>query len=214
MFDPLSPSTDEPCPFCAIAAAHGPYNPRDPPVSLSSDLTAPPSFVVLSTPSLLAFLDIMPLSPGHLLLCPRSHRPKLTDSSPSEARLLGSYVRILSAALTRATGVNDWNVVQNNDAAAAQVVPHLHFHLIPRPEIRASGRYSDSFTMFGRGRREELDEDEAEILARDLRRHIAQVLDQQPEEDEASYGQGEGDGDSDARNNVQKSRLAGNSTKL
>lgn len=118
----------------------------------------------------------MPLSHGHLLVCPRTHRPKLTDTTPQEALTLGAAVRLLSKALSRATGVEDWNVVQNNGAAAAQVVPHVHYHLIPRPEIRASGRMSESFTMFGRGTRQDLDEDEAENLAAEIRRQVALVV--------------------------------------
>ncbi|KAJ6445378.1 histidine triad-like protein [Purpureocillium lavendulum] len=184
MFDPTSPPSIDECPFCAIAAAHAPYDPRRPPASLDADLTTPASFVVLSTPRLVAFLDIMPLSPGHLLLCPRPHRPKLTDATPAEARELGAYVRVLSAALARATGVDDWNVVQNNGAAASQVVPHVHYHLIPRPEIRASGRLSESFTMFGKGRREELDDDDAEKLAAAIRREAAAVLAEEQEQDD------------------------------
>ncbi|KAH7310548.1 HIT-like domain-containing protein, partial [Stachybotrys elegans] len=136
---------------------------------------------VLSTPSLIAFLDILPLSRGHLLLCPRAHRQKASDVTDPEARELGAYLRLLSRALVRATGVADWNIVQNNGAAAAQVVPHMHFHLIPRPDIRARGRTRESFTMFGRGTREELDDDEAEELAAELRRQIAIVI--QEEED-------------------------------
>lgn len=118
----------------------------------------------------------MPLSRGHLLVCPRNHRPKLTDTSPEEAALLGAHVRVLSEAVSRATGVYDWNVVQNNGAAAAQVVPHVHYHLIPRPEIRASGKLRESFTMFGRGQREDLDEDEAEVLAKSIREKVAEVM--------------------------------------
>ena len=64
----------------------------------------------------------------------------------------------------------------NNGAAAAQVVPHLHYHIIPRPEIRASGRLSSSFTMFGRGQREELDDDEGETLAAEIRKRVAEVM--------------------------------------
>jgi diadenosine tetraphosphate (Ap4A) HIT family hydrolase len=175
MFDPSAGPSDG-CPFCTIAATHQPYDALNPPPSIDASLTTPSSFVVLSTPLLIAFLDIMPLSRGHLLLCPRAHRPKLTDASPTESRQLGDYVRILSAALARATGVQDWNVVQNNGAAAAQVVPHMHYHVIPRPEIRASGKLSESFTMFGRGQREELDDDEALAIAADVRRHVAIVL--------------------------------------
>ncbi|KAK9444686.1 Histidine triad-like protein [Metarhizium brunneum] len=174
MFDPSPPTPD--CPFCAIAAAHQPYDPLRPPPSIPGDLTSPPSFVVLSTPLVVAFLDIMPLSRGHLLLCPRAHRPKLTDTTRRESRALGHHVRVLSAALAAATGVHDWNVVQNNGAAAAQVVPHVHYHVIPRPEIRASGRVSESFTMFGRGQRAELDDDEAAALAAGIRAEVARVL--------------------------------------
>ncbi|OTB01658.1 hypothetical protein M426DRAFT_25424 [Hypoxylon sp. CI-4A] len=152
---------------------------------------SPASHVVLSTPAVIAFLDVLPLSPGHVLLCPRAHRPKLTDVSRREAAELGACLRVLSAALVRATGVPDWNVVQNNGAAAAQVVGHVHYHLIPRPEIRASGRFSESFTMFGRGVREELDDEEAVGLADRLRRGVAEVLkddEEQEEEEEEEKG--------------------------
>ncbi|KAK2608619.1 hypothetical protein QQS21_002848 [Conoideocrella luteorostrata] len=175
MFDP-SPPPLENCPFCAIPSIHAPYDPIDPPASIDPDVTTPASFVVLSTPLLIAFLDIMPLSHGHLLLCPRAHRQKLTDATRQESLQLGHYVRILSAALARATGVEDWNVVQNNGAAAAQVVPHMHYHIIPRPEIRASGKLRESFTMFGKGQREELDEEEAGKLAERIRTEVANVL--------------------------------------
>lgn len=185
MFDPSTPPPDSSCPFCTISSTYQPYDPLDPPPpsspSLDPDLVSPSSFVVLSTPVLVAFLDILPLSPGHLLLCPRPHRPKLSDVSSDEAAQLGEYLRILSKAMTHATGIEDWNVVQNNGAAAAQVVPHMHYHIIPRPEIRASGRFSESFTMFGRGKREELDDDEAVLLADKFRQSIATVLKEEEE---------------------------------
>lgn len=56
----------------------------------------------------------------------------------------------------------------NLGAAAAQVVPHVHFHIIPRPGLTPELR-NRSFTMFGRGQRSELDEDEAVVLAAELR---------------------------------------------
>ncbi|OAA72963.1 Histidine triad-like protein [Akanthomyces lecanii RCEF 1005] len=180
MFDP-SPPPEDGCPFCEITSSFPPYDPLAPPTTVAAGpqraaAPAPASFIVLSTPTVIAFLDIMPLSAGHVLVCPRRHRPKLTDATPDEARALGEQVRVLSAAVARATGVDDWNVVQNNGAAAAQVVPHLHYHIIPRPEIRASGRLSSSFTMFGRGQREELDDDEGETLAAEIRKRVAEVM--------------------------------------
>lgn len=48
----------------------------------------------------------------------------------------------------------DWNVVQNNGARAAQVVPHVHFHIIPRPKTEGVATLrNESWRMFGRGQR-------------------------------------------------------------
>ncbi|TLS24393.1 hypothetical protein PpBr36_09056 [Pyricularia pennisetigena] len=189
--EPRAPE-DGRCPFCNISNQYVPYDPQAPPPASSEAIspartrTDPDTFLLLSTPLLVAFLDIMPLSRGHVLLCPRAHRRKLTAVTAAEARELGFFVRVLSEAVMRATGVADWNVVQNNGAAAAQVVPHMHFHIIPRPEIREQGRWSDRFTMFGRGRRSDLDEDEAVELAARIRECVAEVL----REDDRQGGQG------------------------
>jgi diadenosine tetraphosphate (Ap4A) HIT family hydrolase len=51
------------------------------------------------------------------------------------------------------------------------VVPHVHFHIIPRPGLTPELR-NRSFTMFGRGQRSELDEDEAVVLAAQLREEL------------------------------------------
>lgn len=185
--EPPAPE-DGHCPFCKISAQYPLYDPRAPPPRASAALSpsrthsGTDTYMLLSTPLLVAFLDIMPLSRGHLLLCTRAHRPKLTAVTAPEARELGYYVRVLSEAVTRATGVGDWNVVQNNGAAAAQVVPHMHFHVIPRPEIREQGRWSDRFTMFGRGQRSDLDEDEAVELAARIRECVAEVLSEEDED--------------------------------
>jgi len=173
------------CPFCFIAECYQPFNPRQPPSRVDAAIRPtisdpqPETFIVLSTPLLVAFLDIAPLARGHLLLCPRKHREKLTAVDPSEASELGGWLRVLSAALVKSTGVDDWNVVQNNGAAAAQVVPHAHFHIIPRPELREQGRWRDQFTMFGRGTRTDLDDDDAAELAEKIRHAVASVLEEE-----------------------------------
>lgn len=193
-FDDHQPSTadeaSDRCPFCRIAHLYAPYDPTAPPPASSPALSpersspaGPETYIVLSTPTVMAFLDIMPLARGHLLLCPRRHAPKLTGTTPGEARELGYYLRVLSAALGRATGVVDWNVVQNNGAAAAQVVPHMHYHVIPRPEIRAQGRWSEKFTMFGRGQRTDLDPEDGEKLAELVRGHVVSVLGEERDDD-------------------------------
>ncbi|TGO65316.1 hypothetical protein BCON_0003g01120 [Botryotinia convoluta] len=79
------------CPFCSIASDYPPSS------SLANpDLTTPSAFVVLSTPQCMTFLDIMPLSPGHLLVTTRNHNEKLSDVSEEEARELGEWLPRLS----------------------------------------------------------------------------------------------------------------------
>ena len=70
---------------------------------------------------------------------------------------------------------NRWLILGSTGAAAAQVVPHVHFHLIPRPSLTPELR-NKSFTMFGRGQRSDLDEDDAAVLARQLREELAREV--------------------------------------
>lgn len=141
----------------------------------------------------------MPIAPGHILLTTRKHYQKLSDinntsSSQTQqdwlrrrealeardaARELGEYLPIISRALCTVTGIEDWNIVQNNGERAAQVVPHVHFHLIPRYQERNGSinqKVLKSWTMFGRGSREDLDDDEAAELAGQLREAIKKEI--------------------------------------
>lgn len=98
------------CPFCAIAETY----PPSPSFNPDPELVTPSAFVVLSTPLCMAFLDIMPLSPGHLLLTTRRHHEKICDVSDEESQDIGRWLPILSRVLAKVTGVWDWNIVQNN----------------------------------------------------------------------------------------------------
>jgi diadenosine tetraphosphate (Ap4A) HIT family hydrolase len=82
---------------------------------------------------------------------------------------------VLSRVVSRVAGVTDWNIVQNNGARAAQVVPHVHFHIIPRPESKPEIK-SRSWTMFGRGQRDELDDEEGVRLAGEMRRVLREEI--------------------------------------
>jgi len=55
---------------------------------------------------------------------------------------------------------------------AAQVVPHVHFHIIPRPGDSKQHNSNRSWTMFGRGMRQDLDEEEAEKIAKEMREEL------------------------------------------
>ena len=73
----------------------------------------------------MAFLDIMPLSPGHLLVTTRKHHGKISDVTEEEARELGAWLPRLSRVLANVTGVWDWNIVQNNGEGSS--VTNLHY---------------------------------------------------------------------------------------
>jgi diadenosine tetraphosphate (Ap4A) HIT family hydrolase len=77
--------------------------------------------------------------------------------------------------VARVTGVTDYNIVQNNGARAAQVVPHVHFHIIPRPATMPEIR-NKSWTMFGRGQRDDLDDEEGARMAKEMRKALRDEL--------------------------------------
>ncbi|GAM88461.1 hypothetical protein ANO11243_064940 [Dothideomycetidae sp. 11243] len=99
--------------------------------------------------------------------------------SPSQA--LGFWMPLISRALCKALEFEDWNVVQNNGLRAAQVVGHTHFHFIPRYPDDRKARTGDgkvdvgmlkSWRMFGKGRREELDDDEGVEISKLIREYL------------------------------------------
>lgn len=185
------------CPFCRIAEAYPP-GPSPIPKSPDPEKVDPQCHLLLSTPHVLAFLDILPIAPGHILLTTRQHYRTLGDlynnpaqdqRSASQARdaahALGEWLPVVSRALCKVTGIEDWNVVQNNGERAAQVVPHVHFHLIPRyqegrRENAGKGKVDvgmlKSWRMFGRGAREELEDEEGAEMAAELREALKEEV--------------------------------------
>jgi histidine triad (HIT) family protein len=82
--------------------------------------------------SVLAFLDIKPLNPGHTLLVPKEHAENLLDSSTDTATALISTAKKITSAILQSVGASACNITFNNGAAAGQVVLHTHLHIIPR----------------------------------------------------------------------------------
>ena len=81
----------------------------------------------------LAFLDIGPLSRGHLLVIPREPAETLDRLSDESAAAIGRVLPRLCRAVKRVTGVEQYNVLENNGPLAHQAVFHVHFHIIPKP---------------------------------------------------------------------------------
>jgi histidine triad (HIT) family protein len=82
----------------------------------------------------LAFLDIAPLSRGHTLVVPKEPAPTLDQLSDESAAALGRVLPRICRAVIAVTGVQEYNVLENNGSGAHQAVPHVHFHIIPKPD--------------------------------------------------------------------------------
>jgi histidine triad (HIT) family protein len=83
----------------------------------------------------LAFLDIGPLSYGHTLIIPKEEATTLDQLSDETAAAIGRLLPRLSRAIRAVTGVEQFNVLQNNGPMAHQAVFHVHFHIIPKPSV-------------------------------------------------------------------------------
>lgn len=101
------------CIFCQIAAG-----------KLASDIVYEDNEVV-------AFTDLNPEAPTHLLIIPRKHISSLADAGPREAELLGKLVlAAASIAKQRGIDITGFRLVANNGKQAGQTVDHVHFHLL------------------------------------------------------------------------------------
>ena len=110
------PTTDPNCIFCKIVAGRI------------------PCWKLFEDERVLAFLDIGPLSEGHCLVIPKSHAVTIDQMSGQEVAACTRLLPKLSAAVREATGVEGWNILQNNGKISGQAVDHVHFHIIPRRE--------------------------------------------------------------------------------
>ena len=79
-----------------------------------------------------AFLDIAPLARGHSLVIPRRRSNRLDQMPPEDAAAIGRVLPRIATAVLRATGAEDFNLLQNNGKSAGQAVDWVHFHIIPR----------------------------------------------------------------------------------
>jgi histidine triad (HIT) family protein len=113
-YGPAVADTDapKPCAFCAIAAEQL------------------PAAMVLDEPDVLAFLDVRPVFPGHVLVVPRMHHETLPDLPPEQLPILFGAAQRIAAAVLPALGADGSFVAMNN--TVSQSVPHLHVHVVPR----------------------------------------------------------------------------------
>jgi len=93
-----------------------------------------PSKKLLETDSVIAILDIGPMSPGHSLVIPKKHCETFLELPENLYENTLKSVKTLAAAILSATNADGFNLFQNNGRCAGQAVNHVHFHIVPRKE--------------------------------------------------------------------------------
>lgn len=91
-----------------------------------------PAQIVKRSPDAVAFRDIDPRAPTHVLVIPTRHLPAVRDAkTPEDERLLGA-VLTFAATVAAELGLDGagYRIVTNTGTAAGQSVDHLHFHVL------------------------------------------------------------------------------------
>ena len=107
----------ENCLFCKIVAGHI------------------PSTKVYEDETILAFRDIAPMAPTHILVIPKTHIPSV-DGVTAENSAVVAHIFATIPTIAKAEGLeNGYRVVSNCGSDAGQTVPHLHFHILGGREL-------------------------------------------------------------------------------
>ncbi|MBE0448434.1 MAG: histidine triad nucleotide-binding protein [Actinobacteria bacterium] len=90
-----------------------------------------PADIVYEDDELVAFKDVRPQAPIHILIVPRKHISKLDDATAEDAELLGRLM-LTAIKVARLIGIAEsgYRVIANNGPDAGQEVYHIHFHVL------------------------------------------------------------------------------------
>ncbi|MBI4356040.1 MAG: HIT domain-containing protein [Candidatus Omnitrophica bacterium] len=89
-----------------------------------------PAAIVLEEPALVAFKDIHPQAPTHLVIIPREHLARVSDASTGHAALLGGLLLAANRLAQQLQLQDGYRLVINCGPQAGQTVDHLHLHLL------------------------------------------------------------------------------------
>lgn len=97
-----------------------------------------PSNKVYEDEQVLAFRDIEPQAPVHILVIPKQHLSGCAAVTAENSAVIARLFEVI-AQVTRDEGVTDYRVVSNQGADAGQTVPHLHFHILAGRTLKGMG---------------------------------------------------------------------------
>jgi histidine triad (HIT) family protein len=90
-----------------------------------------PADIVYEDDRVLAFRDIKPQAPTHVLIVPKNPIPRIADAQPQDHQVLG-HLLLKAAEVARKLGLaqSGFRLVFNNGPDAGEAVPHLHCHIL------------------------------------------------------------------------------------
>jgi histidine triad (HIT) family protein len=91
-----------------------------------------PSTIVAEGDRTIAFMDIRPANPGHVLVIPRAHCKDVHEIEPDDLRAVAVMAREIAGRLVERLGADGVNLLSSSGAVAWQSVFHFHMHVIPR----------------------------------------------------------------------------------
>ena len=89
-----------------------------------------PSTKVYEDEQILAFRDIAPQAPTHILVIPKEHIASVGEITEANSKLVANIFEVIPAIAAREQLTNGYRVVSNCGADAGQTVHHLHFHIL------------------------------------------------------------------------------------
>lgn len=89
-----------------------------------------PADIVYEDDLALAFKDVTPQAPTHILVIPKKPIPRLSESQSEDTELMGHLLMTVKKVAEQANLRNGYRVVINNGADAGQSVDHLHLHIL------------------------------------------------------------------------------------
>jgi len=113
--DRLIPMTD--CLFCRIVAGEIPAN------------------LVFETDHAIAFRDIDPKAPTHILVIPRTHFDNLTELTSTDVDLAGHLLDVVTQVIQQEALIRGYRLVANTGPDGGQTLDHVHFHILGEREL-------------------------------------------------------------------------------
>ena len=94
-----------------------------------------PSAKVYEDETVLAFRDINPMAPTHILVIPKAHIPSVAAITLENSAVVSHLFEVIAAVAQQEGLENGYRVVSNCGPDAGQTVPHLHFHILGGREL-------------------------------------------------------------------------------